>query len=109
MLLLNAIEVRNMAYTNRGGSFRRYNFSYKAPVELGKVYEADIVEMSRRGDAGVAKIEGFVIFVSGANPGDHVKFKITKVGRRYATADVVKEETAEDDDEGDGDDEDDED
>ena len=82
-----------MAYTNRGGSFRRYGFSYKAPVELGKVYEADIVEMSRRGDAGVAKIQGFVIFVSGANPGDHVKFKITKVGRRYATAEVVKEET----------------
>jgi len=94
-----------MAYTNRGGSFRRYGFSYKAPVELGKVYEADIVEMSRRGDAGVAKVQGFVIFVSGANPGDHVKFKITKVGRRYATAEVVEEETAEDD-EGDEDDED---
>jgi len=88
-----------MAYTDRGGSFRRYNFSYKAPVELGKVYEADIVEMSRRGDAGVAKIQGFVIFVSGAKPGDHVKFEITKVGRRYATAEIVKEETAEEDDE----------
>jgi len=86
-----------MAYTNRGGSFRRYGFSYKAPVELGKVYEADIVEMSRRGDAGVAKIQGFVIFVSGANPGDHVKFKITKVGRRYATAEVVKDKAEEED------------
>jgi len=88
-----------MAYTDRGGSFRRYNFSYKAPVELGKVYEADIAEMSRRGDAGVAKIQGFVIFVSGAKPGDHVKFEITKVGRRYATAEIVKEETEEDEDE----------
>jgi len=84
-----------MAYTGRRSGFRRDSFSYKAPVELGKVYEADIVEMSRRGDAGVAKIEGFVIFVSGAKPGDHVKFEITKVGRRYATAEVVKSQEEE--------------
>lgn len=66
------------------------------PVELGEEYEADIVEMSRRGDAGVAKIKGFVIFVSGAKPGDHVKFKITKVGRRYAIAELVQEKPKED-------------
>ena len=83
-------EVRRTAYTSRRSGFRRPSFGYRAPVELGKVYEADIVELSRRGDAGVAKIEGFVIFVSGARPGDHVKFEITKVGRRYATAEVVK-------------------
>jgi predicted RNA-binding protein with TRAM domain len=85
-----------MAYSGGRSSFRRYGFSYKAPVEVGKVYEADIVEMSRRGDAGVAKIQDFVVFVSDAKPGDHVKFKITKVGRRYATAEAVKEETEED-------------
>jgi predicted RNA-binding protein with TRAM domain len=84
-----------MAYRNRGG-FRDNSFSYKAPVEMGKVYEADIVEMSQRGDAGVAKIQGFVIFVSNAKPGDHVKFKITKIGRRYATAEVVKDEVEDD-------------
>jgi len=38
----------------------------------------------------VAKIQGFVIFVSDAKLGDHVKFKITRVGRRYATAEVVR-------------------
>jgi len=85
-----------MGYTNRGGGFRRDSFGYKAPVELGKIYEADIIEMSRRGDAGVAKIQGFVIFVSDAKPGDHVKFEITRVGGRYATADVVKETTEDD-------------
>jgi len=79
-----------MAYTSRRSGFRRRSFSSEAPVELGKVYEADIVELSRRGDAGVAKIQGFVIFVTGAKSGDHVKFEITKVGRRYATAEVVK-------------------
>ncbi len=81
-----------MTYRNRGSSFRNKRFSYKAPVEMGKVYETDIVEMSQRGDAGVAKIQGFVIFVSDAKIGDHVKFKITKVGRRYATAEAVKNE-----------------
>jgi len=81
-----------MAYAH-GSRSRSYRPSYRAPVELGKVYEADIVEMSRRGDAGVAKIQGSVVFVSDAKPGDHVKFKITKVGRRYAAADVVKGET----------------
>ena len=77
-----------MSYTNKGGFQRN---SYQAPVELGKIYESDIIEMSRRGDAGVAKIKGFVIFVSNVKPKDHVKFKITRVGRRFATADVVKE------------------
>lgn len=80
-----------MSYRKKYGrtSFRSYSFSSKAPVEVGKEYEADIIEMSRRGDAGVAKIQGFVIFVSDAKPGDHVKFKITRVGRRFAIAELV--------------------
>jgi len=82
--------MNRVAYRIRGSRFRRDSSSYTAPVELGKVYEADIAEMSQRGDAGVAKIQGFVIFVSDAKPGDHVKFKITKVGRGYATAEVVR-------------------
>ncbi len=84
-----------MAYRSRGyGSGRSYGFR-PSPVELGKEYEADIIEMSRRGDAGVAKIQGFVIFVSGAKVGEHVKFVITQIGRRYATAKLVHETTEE--------------
>jgi tRNA/tmRNA/rRNA uracil-C5-methylase (TrmA/RlmC/RlmD family) len=45
--------------------------------------------MSKRGDAGVAKVEGLVIFVSGTKVGDSVRIKITKVGRGYATADTT--------------------
>jgi len=78
-----------MAYRGRGySSGRGYGFR-PSPVEMGKEYEADIIEMSRRGDAGVAKIQGFVIFVSGAKVGEHVRFVITQVGRRYATAELV--------------------
>ena len=93
ILLTTSSEVKNLSYTNRSGGFQQYGFSHKAPVEIGKIYEADINEMSRRGDAGIAKIQGFVVFVSEAKPGDHVKFEITRVGRRHATAEVVKETT----------------
>jgi predicted RNA-binding protein with TRAM domain len=51
---------------------------------VGKDYEGKIVGTSR-GD-GVAKVRGFVIFVPGAKPGDHVRFRITRVAPRYATA-----------------------
>ena len=69
-------------------SNRNSGFNQDAPVELGKEYEAEIEDISRRGD-GIAKVEGFVIFVTNAKKGEHVKFKITKVGRRFATAEVL--------------------
>ena len=81
-----------MSYGRRSYGRRGYTqrgFSRQAPVEEGKEYEADITELSRRGD-GIAKIEGFVIFVSGAKTGDHVKFKVTRVGRRFAEAEIVQ-------------------
>lgn len=80
-----------MSYRNRRyGRGPRRGFSRQAPVKEGEEYEADITEVSRRGD-GIAKIEGFIIFVSGAKTGDHVKFKITRVSRRFATAEIVKQ------------------
>lgn len=45
--------------------------------------------MSKRGDSGVARVQGLVIFVAGTNVGDSVKVRITKVGRGYATAEVA--------------------
>ena len=60
------------------------------PVEVDGEYEVDVVDMSRRGDAGVARIRGFVIFVPNTRPGQHVKIRIVKVGRNYATAEVIE-------------------
>jgi predicted RNA-binding protein with TRAM domain len=48
--------------------------------------------MSKRGDAGVAKIEGMVIFVANTKEGDEVKIKINRVGMGYAIADVVQQQ-----------------
>jgi translation initiation factor 2 subunit 2 len=51
----------------------------KAPVIVGEVYRLTIEDVGRRGD-GVAKKEGFVIFVTGANQrGTTINAKITKV------------------------------
>jgi tRNA/tmRNA/rRNA uracil-C5-methylase (TrmA/RlmC/RlmD family) len=42
-------------------------------------------EISRRGD-GLAKVQGFVVFVKGSKIGEKVKIKIDSVGPRFATA-----------------------
>lgn len=58
------------------------------PVEVGKEYDVEITEISRRGD-GIAKIGGFVIFVEGGKAGSKVKIKVTSVGPRFASASIV--------------------
>jgi predicted RNA-binding protein with TRAM domain len=80
----------------RRGGFRpreQGRFAPK-PVEVGKEYEVDIQEVSRRGE-GVARIQELVIFVSNARQGEHAKVKVTRVGRRFAEAEVVGKEEAE--------------
>jgi len=68
------------------------------PVEVGKEYEAEIQELSRRGE-GIARIEGLVIFVPNAKQGEHVKIKITRISRRFAEAEVVGEGKAQSEEE----------
>ena len=66
-----------------------FDRSFHKPVEEGKEYELDIKETSRRGE-GIARIEGFVIFVPNTKPNDHVKVKITRVANRFAQGEVVQ-------------------
>ena len=60
------------------------------PVELGKEYDVEIQETSRRGE-GITRIKGLVTFVPNTKPGDHVRIKITRISRRFAEAEVVGE------------------
>jgi len=71
------------------GGNRRFDDGPK-PVETGKEYDVSITEISRKGD-GIARVDGFVIFVKGGQVGQNAKVKITQVGGRFATADVVGE------------------
>ena len=60
------------------------------PVEMGKEYDVEIEETSRRGE-GITRIKGLVTFVPNTKPGDHVRIKITRISRRFAEAEVVGE------------------
>ena len=71
-------------YGKGGGSFG----SSPKPVEMGKEYEVEITEISNRGD-GIARVQGFVIFVEGGKVGQNVKIRITSIGERFAKAEVV--------------------
>jgi len=80
-----------MSYSYSGRRFGSNGprFNMNKPVEVDKEYEAEIQDISRRGD-GIARIEGFVIFVPNTKQGDHVKFKVTRVGSRFATGELVQ-------------------
>jgi predicted RNA-binding protein with TRAM domain len=54
-----------------------------APVVVGNEYDVKIEDIAREGD-GIARVEGFVIFVADAKVGDEAKIKIDKVMRRFA-------------------------
>ncbi len=56
-----------------------------APVSAGGVHDVTIESIAREGD-GIARIQGFVIFVPGTNVGEHVTIKIERVMRRFAIA-----------------------
>jgi len=58
------------------------------PVEIGKEYDVEIQETSRRGE-GIARIKGLVCFVPNTKPGDHVKIRVTRISRRFCEAEVV--------------------
>ncbi|MDI6888324.1 MAG: TRAM domain-containing protein [Methanocellales archaeon] len=65
-----------------------YRKESSAPVTEGETYDVKIEDMAREGD-GIARIEGFVIFVPNTKVGDEIKIKINKVMRRFAIAEVV--------------------
>jgi predicted RNA-binding protein with TRAM domain len=79
---------RNSSYGGSGdGRFNRGSPATK-PVEAGKEYEVDVTEISRQGD-GIARVQGFVVFVKNAKVGQKVKVRVTQVGSRFGIATVV--------------------
>jgi predicted RNA-binding protein with TRAM domain len=80
---------RRNSYEGGGyGGRRQSNFGEPKPVEIGKEYDVQVTERSDRGD-GIARIQGFVIFVKSGKVGDKVKVKATSVGNRFAIAEIV--------------------
>ena len=83
-----------MSYSRRqGGSYegrQGHGKGFKrCPVELGEELEVEITEMSPKGE-GIAKNQGFVIYVAETKPGDRVKIKITRITNKAADAQIIK-------------------
>ncbi|MCZ3364804.1 MULTISPECIES: TRAM domain-containing protein [Methanobacterium] len=72
-----------------GNNYGRDNRGNSAPVNEGEEYDVKIEDMGRDGD-GIAKVEGFIVFVSGAKKGDEVKIRVNSVRRNFAFAEVVE-------------------
>ena len=60
------------------------------PVEVGEEIDVKIEAVGEKGD-GIAKKDGFVLFVPGVKEGDEVKVRVTKVLRKVGFAEVVGE------------------
>lgn len=63
---------------------------FSSPVNVGETYDVTIEDVGKEGD-GIARIEGFVIFVPNTKKGESVKVRVTKVSRRVGFAEVVAE------------------
>jgi predicted RNA-binding protein with TRAM domain len=89
----NGKRRNNISNSRQGGSYegkRGHGKGFKrCPVELGEELEVEITELSPKGE-GIAKNQGFVIYVADAKPGDRVKVKITRITDKAANAQVVK-------------------
>lgn len=59
------------------------------PVNAGEEIEVTIQAVGEKGD-GIAKKDGFVLFVPDTKKGERVKIKITKVLRSVGFAEVVE-------------------
>jgi predicted RNA-binding protein with TRAM domain len=71
-----------------GGMGMNPNYFLPKPVKPGDEVEVTIEAQASRGD-GIAKKDGFVIFIKGAKEGDKLKVRITEVKARFAIGEVV--------------------
>ena len=82
-----------MSKSRQGGSYegkRGHGKGFKrCPVELGEELEAEITELSPKGE-GIVRSQGFVIYVPDTKPGDRVKIKVIRITEKAANAQVVK-------------------
>ncbi len=71
---------------DRGGSFG--GSGAPKPVKPGDEVEVKIEAVASKGD-GIAKKDGFVIFIKGAKEGETVKVRVTEVRERFAVGELI--------------------
>jgi len=70
------------------GKSRGFGGPRIAPVKVGDELDVEIESVGEKGD-GIAKKEGFVLFVPGTQKGDKVRIRVTKVFRKVGFAEVI--------------------
>jgi len=76
-------------YGGRRGGMGSYQGSGQPkPVKPGDEVEVKIEAVASKGD-GIAKKDGFVIFITGAKEGETVKVRITEVKERFAIGEII--------------------
>ena len=81
---------RDDDYGDSGGfsSFRGNMGPSTAPVKVGDELTVTIEAVGVKGD-GIAKKDGFVLFIANTKAGQSVKIRVTKVLRKVGFAEVV--------------------
>ncbi|MBI2653734.1 TRAM domain-containing protein [Candidatus Woesearchaeota archaeon] len=85
-----------MRYERGRGGFRPRSF---APVKVGDELDVKIEAVGEKGD-GIAKKDGFVLFVSGTKQGDEVRIRVTRVLQKVGFAEVVGQKSGEEESSG---------
>lgn len=75
---------------NRFGGRGRGRGPSTPPVNVGDEVDVTIEAVGEKGD-GVAKVNGFVLFVPGVKEGERIRVKVTKVLRKVGFAEKIGE------------------
>ena len=79
-----------MRHDRGHGGFKPRNF---APVKVGDELDVKIEAVGEKGD-GIAKKDGFVLFVPATKQGDDVRIRVTRVLQKVGFAEVVGEKSS---------------
>ena len=81
---------------DRGGR-RDFDSRSFAPVKVGDELDVEIDGVGEKGD-GVAKKDGFILFVPGTKKGDKVRIRVTRVLQKMGFAEVAGQKQAKESD-----------
>jgi predicted RNA-binding protein with TRAM domain len=87
--IINCLIGKKLEVISLFGSSNSNDRGNSSPITEGGEYDVKIEDTGRDGD-GIARIEGFVVFVSGAKVGEEVKIRVNSTRRNFAFAEVVE-------------------
>lgn len=78
---------RKRSYDIHGSKNLKRRSPPTKPVEVGKIYEVDITEITGKGD-GIVRVQGFIVFIENGKVGNKIRVKVTEVAARFAKATI---------------------